>query len=152
MAYPDRWNAIHRLVAITETLVDESVEMNGRWLPEWFDRYNPFHKSKSRILVENYLIKNLKDFDIVYGFRATVTHRNIMIFIEITDPEKDGENYDKAWNPTQDIFEYGIKYGSRTDEFTISGRGLQECIQKVEEVKKKLDTDNGQVLPPAKKT
>jgi len=41
MAFPEKWNAIHRLVIIAGRLVDESVEING-FFP---DSLNPFAKS-----------------------------------------------------------------------------------------------------------
>jgi endo-alpha-1,4-polygalactosaminidase (GH114 family) len=136
MAYPEKWNAIHRLVVITEQLVDESVD---GVFPDWVDQYNPW--SKTRRFVEDFLKNNLKvAYDEVKGFRATVTSVNSRIFILI---EK-CEGYNNSLEPNEVNFKYEIKYNT-TDgkKHTEFGQGLMKCTENVRNIKLVLDKTNG---------
>jgi hypothetical protein len=62
MAYPEKWNSIHRLVVITGRLVDESVEMDA-WLPdmsEWPGKIRNYFRTPVEKWVFVNIIKFLK--------------------------------------------------------------------------------------------
>jgi len=130
------WNAIHRLVIMTEQLVDESVD---GMFPDWVNQYNPW--SKTRRFVEDFLKKNLKvAYDEVTGFRATVPTVNSRIFILI---EK-CEGYDDSLEPNEAEFKYEINYKTTDGEtHEERGQGLTKCIGNVHRIKMELDKTNG---------
>jgi len=133
------WNAIHRLVVITEQLVD----VDGVF-PDWVkipDRFNPWYVSKSQQFVEDFLKNNLNlTCEKLKGFHAIVSSVNSLIFIQI----EEHEYYNNLWEPNEAEFKYEINYKTTDGEtHEERGQGLTKCIGSVHRIKMELDKTNG---------
>jgi hypothetical protein len=143
MAYPEKWNAIHRLVVITGRLVDESVEMDFD-LPYWAkipDILNPWSKSIYQLRLESLMIPFLKK-DI--GVDAEASYNGLHIkfklekcVFEISLMQNGPDLFiDPYYSPYDSDFWWKISW---TDvdgkKQTETGSDLNTCRKKIKDMK-----------------
>jgi len=143
MAFPEKWNAIHRLVIITGRLVDESVEMDVD-LPDWVkipDYLNPWSKSTYQLRLESLMIPFLKD---EIGVDASASYNGLHIefklekcAFEIYLEEKgDGVFINPNYSPNDDDFWWKFSWiGVDGKIRRNNGSGLDACRQKIKAMK-----------------
>ena len=141
MAYPEKWNAIHRLVVITGRLVDESVEMDFD-LPDFL---NPWSKSIYQLKLESLMIPFLKD-DIGVDAEASYNGLHIEFKLEkcrfVISLMQNGSELiiNPYYSPNDDDFWWKISWkdvdGKKQTE---TGSDLNTCRQKIQSMKNNPD-------------
>jgi len=99
MAFPDSWNAIHRLVIIAERL--ERGNINAMW---------GLYKSESELKFEDYVKRDLENECtnvVLNGFNATLTIKNWLVHVKFNHTFSieaslwgDGKIYPQNYNCT----------------------------------------------------
>ena len=146
----EKWNALHRLVVITERLQDESVEMNGKvpdWVKQTFYRVTPAVKK----FIEAQLVDKLKSIKtphevnfITSMVQLYVSAGDFEIFFKSVDEKgwvkiksDNIEFRDPAYVPDEKDFRYTFTRRTRQmeisekDDIETHGNGLDRCYEEI---------------------
>ena len=138
MAFPDSWNAIHRLVIIAERLEKINTPLDGNglgWIIKSAARREALSNAKT--YVEDFLLKRLGEFGKVIsvsGFIAKIKIRHLDVKIVITYPRN---------NPKieEHVFNYSLIYEDQVNmpswipsNIKVHGEGLENCIKRLKEL------------------
>ena len=135
MAFPDSWNAIHRLVIMVEKLEKINTPLNGNsWGWTIRSAAEKEARSNAKKYVENFLLDRLKEVGTeisIRGFNATITIKYLVVKIEITYPKHNPEIAEGEFFFTLIYPDLVREVGWLHEYKRWPGQGLKQCIERL---------------------